>query len=223
MGADVGGAFQQEPGAAHGRVEDFILQSRLHQLHDHGDDMPRGAELSVVSSGGNLAQQVLIDIAHDILVVHVQRINITNDLRENPGCGNQKHRILHITAECSIFAFSDCLDEGEHISLDVDQHFTRLKVMEHVPAKISVLRFNKRIFIDHAHAVLKDLIGQWDAQNISIRLRLELVVVQQLHEHQVGYLFENRNRTGNASCPDGKPNGINLAFEFASNHDVKIF
>ena len=55
--------LDQEAGGAAGRVADAVGRLGLQQLHHHADDVARGAELAVDAGGGELAEQVLVEVA----------------------------------------------------------------------------------------------------------------------------------------------------------------
>ena len=131
---DVGTTLLQEAGAPHGRVKNLVFESRLHELHHHVDNVARGSELAVFAGSGNLAEQVFIDIAHEVFVVHVQGIDAIHHLGQHIARGNEKHRVFHVSAECRIHAFTNRFNEREHIVANVFQHSDRLKVVENTPA-----------------------------------------------------------------------------------------
>ena len=218
MLADIGCAGQQKTSRTHSRVENGILEGRLHQLHHHVDDMARRAELTVFPGGCDFTQQILVNIAHDVLVVHVHGVDAIHNFCKHLCCGNQEHGVLHVAAECGVLAFADGFDEREHIGLDVGQHLAGLKVVEYVPTEIFVFRFHPGIFANHACAVLKYLVLQGNAKQTCIGFCLQLVVIQQLHKHQIGDLLQNGNGTGNAARPYRIPYGVDFVFHFASYH-----
>lgn len=141
-----------------GGVEDFIVKSRLHQFYHHTDNMTGGTELTVFTCGGNLAEQIFVNITHDILVVHIHCINAVNDFCKDFGSGDKEDGIFHIPAESSVLALSDLLDKRENIGLNIGEHRTRFKVMEDIPTQISVFCFNMRIFADNTNAVSENLL-----------------------------------------------------------------
>ena len=164
MLADIGCTGQKKTGRAHGGVKDGILERGLHQLHHHIDDMAWSTELAVLTGSGNFTQQILINITHDVLIVHVHGVNAIHNLGKHFCCGNQEHSVLHVAAESSVLAFTYGLDEGKHIGLDVRQHLAGFKVMEHIPTEIFVFRFYAGILADHTHAVLKHFVLQGNAK-----------------------------------------------------------
>ena len=141
------------------------------------------AELPIFSGCCNFAEQVLIHIAHEVFVVHVQRINAIHHFCQYATGGDKEHGVLHITAECRIFTPTNRFDKRENIVADVFQHGGRFKVVKYAPTQVLIICFNTGSFADNADAVTKHLIGQLHAEDIGICLRPELVIIQQLHEH----------------------------------------
>ena len=68
--------FNEEAGTAHcGVTDDIILfERRLHQFNHHPDNVSRSTELSVLTFLCHFAENVLIDIAHGVSVVHIKPI-----------------------------------------------------------------------------------------------------------------------------------------------------
>jgi len=183
--------------------------------------MARRAELTVFPSGRDFTQQILVNIAHDVLVVHVHGIDAVHDFCKHLCCGNQEYGVLHVAAECGVLALADGFDEREYIGLDVGQHLAGFKIVEYVPSEIFVFLFHPGIFANHACAVLKYLVLQGNAKQTCIGFCLQLVVIQQLHKHQIRNLLENGNGAGNAIRPYRIQYGINFVFHFTCNH-IKI-
>ena len=85
---DILGTFDNEAGTAHCGVADGVFECGLHQLDHHTDDVARGAELTVVASSGHLAEDVLVDIAHGVAVVHVEFVDTFHNLDKCAGVGD---------------------------------------------------------------------------------------------------------------------------------------
>ena len=167
---------------------------------------------------GDLAEQVLVDVAHDVLVVEVEGLDVVHDLREHLGGGDEEDRVLHVAREGGVASLADLLDEREDVVLHRLEHLAGLEVAEAVPAEVGVGGLDARLLGDHADAVLEHALLQRDAQRRGVRLGLQLVVVQQLHEHQVRDLLQHRDGAGDATGPDGLPDLVDLVSQFACYH-----
>ena len=72
----------------------WILERGLHQLHHHIDDMAWSTELAVLTGSGNFTQQILINITHDVLIVHIHGIDSIHDLGQHLCCGDQEYSVF---------------------------------------------------------------------------------------------------------------------------------
>ena len=116
-------------------------------------------ELSILAGSCNFSQKILIDITHDILVVHIHGINSVNNFCQNFSCRNQEHSVLHVTAEGGIFSISTYgLNKREYIGLNVGKHFFRFKVMKNVPPQILIVCFYTRVFAYNTNTVFKQFV-----------------------------------------------------------------
>ena len=64
---DVGEGGDEEAGRAARGVADALARLRVHEGDDQVDDVPRRAELAVRAGGRELAQQVLIHVALEVV------------------------------------------------------------------------------------------------------------------------------------------------------------
>ena len=135
---DIFHRLNEEAGRTHCRVADVILRVRLHHLHNHADNVARGAKLAVGAACRHLAQDVFIDVAHRVTVVHIERIHAVDYLGKCSGVGNQEDSRLHVAAVGAFFARADVLDEFEHVLPYHLEHIVGAQVLEHVPAKAFV-------------------------------------------------------------------------------------
>ena len=98
--ADVQGCFivlldilhrlYQKSCRTHSGVADVVLWSRLHHLYNHAYDVAWRAELSVGARSRHLAEYILVDIAHGVAVVHVERVYSVNYLGKRTGVGYEE-------------------------------------------------------------------------------------------------------------------------------------
>ena len=192
--------------AAHRRVADHVIHLGLHQLHHHFDDVARRAELAVGAALGNLAEQVFVNVAHDVLVVQVEAVQRIHHAHQHTGRRHKEQRILHIAGEGSILAgMKLVLDEREHQLVHVLEHGFRLEMAEFAPAAI-LMRF------------VENGVDDFHVKSGRIGLLAQLVVVQNFDEHEVGDLLNHRQRIGHAGRPEDVPNAIDFVFQFAGNH-----
>ena len=132
---DVFGGLHNEAGRAHSGVTDLVLEGRLHQLHHHADDVARGAELAIGAGGSHLAQDVLIDIAHRVPVVHIQRVDAVHNLHQRARVLDQEHGVLHEAAVGGLFGVPQVLDERENVVTNRIEQLGCLIILEDVPAE----------------------------------------------------------------------------------------
>src|SRR5699024_6568958 len=59
----------EEARRAAGRIADLVARRRRHHVHHQLDDVARGAELAVHAGGGDLREQVLVQITVGIAVI----------------------------------------------------------------------------------------------------------------------------------------------------------
>jgi len=89
----------QKASRATGRVRNGMVLRGLHQLDHHFNNVARGAELVVGASGGNFRQQIFVQIALGIAVVHLDFGNHLHHLVEQLWRGYHKGRALHVLRE----------------------------------------------------------------------------------------------------------------------------
>ena len=98
------GCHADEACAAHCRVADGVLGSRLHQVNHHLDDVARRAELTVLSAGGELGEKVLVDVTHDVIVGEVNLLELVYDSGERTRVTHYENGVLHVLSEGGVLA-----------------------------------------------------------------------------------------------------------------------
>ena len=207
MLGDILGSGGDKAGRTHSGVADGILQSGLHQFHHHLDDMARGAELAIGAGLGDLRKQVLIYIAHDVLVVQIQAVQSVNHAHQHTGSGDKEQRILHILGKGSILTCIQLVfDKRKNLFVHIAEHRLRLVMTEIMPPAILMLRIKSRIYNRHI-------------KGSRIGFLAQLVIVQNFDEHQVCNLLDNRQGVGHTGRPENIPNAVDFILQFASNHN----
>ena len=70
------GGTDKETGGATCRVDDAVVERRIHQCHHQVDDVTGRAELAVGTRSGQLRQHVLVQITGQILVLQIQLVDL---------------------------------------------------------------------------------------------------------------------------------------------------
>ena len=178
MLGNIVGGFQQEARRSHGRIENMVFQCGLHQFYHHPDDVTRGTKLTIFTRCRNLAEKILVNIAHNVFIVHIHGVDTINNLGKHLRRGDQKNRVLHIAAERRIFAVPDLFYKREHIVLHIREHCSRLKIVKDIPTKISVFSFHMGILTDDTDTISEHLLFQLNTERICTCLCFQLIVIQ---------------------------------------------
>ena len=134
---DISCGLDNEAGTTHGGIADAVVlgDGRLHELHHHANDMARGAELTISSTGSHLAKYVLIHIAHRVAVFHVKVVDLLHDVLQGFGTLDEEDGIAHVARVCRAAAMPQGLDEREHIVAHMVKHVLAAVLAEHLPAQ----------------------------------------------------------------------------------------
>ena len=217
MGLDVLGTFHDEARTAHGRVANGVLQLRIHELHHHPDNVTRSAELTVVARSRHLPEDVLIDIAHRVPVVHVQGVNAFHDLDQRARRLDEEGCIGHELAVGRLLSAAQVLDEGEHVTAHGPEHLLGLHVLEDAPPEVAIRDIAVCIGVmPHAHLEGRVLHG--GAEHAGVGLLGPLRVVEHLHKEQIGHLLQDGNGIGDTSRPEGVPYLVDTCLYLTRNH-----
>ena len=205
------GRGDEEPGRAAGGVADDVLGCGVGHLDHELDDVPRRAELPVLPGGGDLAEHVLVQIALGVAVGHVDGVELIDHVGEHTRRGHHEQGILHMM-RVGAGAFgvvvaigAEGFDEGEDLRLHRLKHLLRRSLLEPRPAEGILPFLEDRVF--------DRLAG---AGGLGFLQRLDFV--EPFDEEQVGELFDDRQRVGDAARPHGVPDAIDFGFEFAGDH-----
>ena len=144
--------------------------------------MARRAELTVCAARRQLREQVLVDIAHDILICEVNLLKLVDNLCQRTGASHHKSGILHILGKRSVLIGTKSLfNKREHVLLHVVEHSLRFVVSELAPAAILMIG-------------IKDGIGDRHVQEGCVRFLFKLVVIENFNEHEISQLLDDGKR-----------------------------
>jgi len=201
----------QEPAGAGGGIADRLAGPGLHQRHHQVDDVARGAELAILAGAGDLAQQVLVDVAFGVAISHRHVVELVDHLGQQGRRRDGEAGFLHVPGDRALGG--DLLaDEGEDVAIDDAEHLPRLHLLEPRPAQILV-----------GLSVLVDALGE-DApldrllQRLGLALLDGLQLIQTLDEQQVGQLLHDAEGVGDPARPEVVPDPVDLVPDFADQH-----
>jgi len=97
----------QKPASSARRIADNVGGLGLHHLHHEPDDVARRAELAVLTSAGNLAQHVFVEIALGVPIFHRHFVDHVLYLGQQRRRGNGEACALHVLGVgCAVAAES---------------------------------------------------------------------------------------------------------------------
>lgn len=198
-----------------GRVDDDVVGARRHERDHEFDDVAGRAELAVLAGRGDLGQQVFIQVALGVAAVGIDRVQQVDDLGEQGRIGDRERRILHLRAIGRIVR-GEPTQKGEDVLTDEPEHFVRGRILEARPAEAFV--WGPAIVV----ALGEDAPLHRLARAIGPELRERMKLVEAAKEKQVGDLLDCGQRVGDASRPQGVPDAVDLALEFAIDHVARL-
>ena len=208
----------QETGSTASRVADGKVGLGLHQLHHHLDDMARGTELTIETGLGNLGEQILIDVAADIAVLHllhlvINLIQAVHHLAQQQRGGQLEDGIAHVLGIGTVLTAVQILDEGKYPFLHDRVHSACVKVMEYRPLQLSAIDFPLTDF----HFIRKNTL-EGQAQHGTFLGTKIIRRIQIMDKHQICDLLNDIQRVYQAACGENIPQAVNSIFQFACNH-----
>ena len=198
----------EEAARAAGGIADDVARGGGGQLDDELDDVARGAELAVLPGAGDLAEHVLVEVAIGVAVLHGHGVDHVHDLGEQRGRGDGEARVLHVVRVGRAVAAKRA-QEGKDVVVDDREHFLGLEMLEARPAQVVVRPAPGIAALGEDAALHRAL----EAQGFIFLQGVE--VVEALEEEQVGDLLDDFEGIGDATGPEGVPEGIDLGAEFA--------
>ena len=199
-GHELGGGDEEATGAA-GGIADGIAGLRGGHLDHELDDVARGAELSILPSGGDLAEHVFVEVALGVLVCHVDGVELIDDISEEGGLREHEEGVLHVGGVGGVFgtvlAFAEGFDEGEDFFLNEGEEGIGREVTEVGPAVVRLGGGENGVFD-----------GLFKAIRLGFAKGVELV--ETFDEEEVGELLDDGEGIGNAARPHGIPDAVDL-------------
>jgi len=206
--ADVVRRGDQEARRAAGRVADLVVGLRRGHPDHEFDDVARGAELAIGTSGRDLAEHVLVEIAVGVAVVHRDLVEHVDDLRQHGRVRDREAGVLHVLGVRRVVAadlVAVLLQEREHLGGHRLEHHFRVEVLETAPAQVRLARQELRV-LDRL------------AEDARLALRRRLQVVEAAQEEQVGDLLDHLKRVADAAGPERVPDLVDSAPELTGDH-----
>ena len=153
-----------------------------------------GAELAVDPGGGDLGQEVFVDVAPDVGIVKLLRLGVDlvhgcNNLIQHQGRWDFKDGVPHVLGVGAALIGVEVLDEGEPPLLHDRVHLGGGEVVEHRPLEL-IARDGP---LPYLHLVGKDaLMGQ--SQHDALLGPLVVGGVQVVDEHEIGHLLHHSRK-----------------------------
>ena len=178
---DVLVGVDEEAGRAARRVADPVSDIGVDQFHDHPDDVARGAELSVLPGGGELGEEILVDVALGVAVLggDIHIIDDGDRFLEEGGFRDDEDGVLHLPGKERLLPVVERLDEGEDHVPDMLKHLLGGVVLPGRPPALLV--------------VLEDRGIRHPPQPCTFLLD-DIHVLKPLHEDEVGHLLDGLER-----------------------------
>ena len=201
----------EEAGGAAGGVADGVVGAGLRQGDHHADDVARSAELAVDAGGGDFGEEVFVDVAADVGGFEaghagVEVVHGGDDLVEEQGGGNFEDGVGHVAGVGALAVAVEILDERKDGVLDGGVHLGGREVAEDAPLE----------HVGVGGAGEEGLVGEAEHGGLAGAEGVGLVEV--VDEHQVGHLFDDVQRVGEAAGPEDFPEGVDFVLEFAGDH-----
>ncbi len=209
--AEVFTSRDEEAGGAAGRIADHVLGYRRGELDHQLNDVPWSPKLTVLAGGRDLGEQVLIDVALGVAILHGDLVEEVDHLGEQARRGDREPRILHVVRVGGAVP-PEGAEEGEDVLGHHGEHVGGGEVAEAGPAQV-VVGALLRVGALGEDAALHGLLepeGLVELEGVE--------VVEAAEEEQVGDLLDDLERVGDAAGPEGGPDAVDLAAELAGEH-----
>ncbi len=118
-----------EAAGADGGVAEDVPRGGRGDHHHQADDVARGAELSVLPGGGDLAEHVLVEIALGVPILHRHPVEHVHHLGQQSRRGDGETGILHVVAVGGAIAPPGA-QEGEDVLAEDGEHLGGGEVLE---------------------------------------------------------------------------------------------
>jgi len=206
----------EEAGGAAGRVADHLGGLRRDQLDHRVDDMARCTELAVDTGGGELAQQVFVDIAFYVALGQRQVVDHLQRGGEHGLVIDRQIGVLHVFADMAkaftltalVFGTAEFREERIDLVLEVAVQLLATHVAEVLPAQQLAFRG------------IGEQTGEGLAGAVGFALGHVFLHVEHAGEHQVTDLLDHSQRVGDAARPEFFPELVDIVADFAGEHQA---
>ncbi len=206
----------QEAAGTGRRIADDILRRRRHQLDHQLNNVPGRAELAVLAGAGDLGEEVFVEVALCIAILHGDRLDHIDYTAMKCWCRDREARALHVLRRALA---ANLLQPRENVVVEPVPHLTGFKVLDAGPAQVGVWDEIARAALALLLPFRKNRLHALRADTLSGHLVFSgLDLVQPLQEQQVGDLLDDLQRVRNAARPERIPNFIDLVAQFARKH-----
>jgi hypothetical protein len=192
----------KEPRRTRGGVRDFVRGLRVDHRHHQLDDVPRSAELAVDPGAGDLSQQVLIQVAGGVAVLHRDVVKHVHHTGQQLRGWDGEAGILHMFAVGRPVP-AEGAEERENLRVDDLEHLAGLIVLEHRPSQLL--------------PIWAEAQGLRPAGAARLLLSEGVQIVEPADEKQIGDLLDNLEWIGDTPGPEGIPNSVDLALQLPSD------
>ena len=104
----------KKTGRAACRIAQHVGRFRRDHLDHQPDDVPRRAELAVLTGARDLGEHVLIQVALGVALLHRHLIDHIDDLRQQSRRRNRETRVFHVMRVRGLIA-AQCSKERKHM------------------------------------------------------------------------------------------------------------
>jgi hypothetical protein len=204
----------EKAGRAASGIAKHVRRLRSDQFDHQRDDVPRGAELSILPRRGDFSEHVFVEVALGIAILHRHMVDHVHHAREQRGIWDGEPRVLHVMRIRGIIP-AQRPQKRKYVLADDREHFTRLEMLEMRPAEILVAPL-PRVLAQGKHPALHRTF-----EPVRLRLLQRVEIVQPLDEEQVGNLLDHLQRIGNATRPERVPDGVDLIANCTGQHGTR--
>lgn len=213
VGVHVFPRSHEEARRARARVADAVRPGGLHHFDHELDDVAGRAELTVLPGAGDLAEEVLVEVALGVAVAHVDFVDGLHRLVQEAGGGDHEGGVLHVGGEgiaraAQGFHEVECARFGLLGHPHGLKHDLRVHVAQPAPAQV--------VLVGAVDGVLD---GR--AQHSRLFFLEGLHLVEPAEENQVSDLLDDRDGVGDAARPEGFPEAVDFGFELSCDHGCK--
>ena len=101
---DIFSGFNDKAGTTHSGVADSVVERGPHKRDHHADNVSWRAELTVFAACRHLSEDILIDVAHSVAVVHFEGVDSIDNFHQSAWRCDKEVGITHKSGVSRIFA-----------------------------------------------------------------------------------------------------------------------